>query len=84
MWLVHADEITSADRRLESHHASERLLAMLPGRNHWAYMEGQLTDFLHEDPADVGVLRQKYGALRSQALSVEKNVRLPDGLLGET
>ncbi|MFD4758079.1 Scr1 family TA system antitoxin-like transcriptional regulator [Streptomyces sp. NPDC058439] len=60
------------------------LLLETPDHDHLAYVEGQLTSYLHEDPDDVSVLQQKYGMLRSQALSVDKSARLLDELLGET
>ncbi len=43
---------------------------------------------LYDDPADVSALMQKYGMLRSQALTAEESARLLDALLaallGET
>ncbi|MEK8144994.1 hypothetical protein NKH18_36365 [Streptomyces sp. M10(2022)] len=39
---------------------------------------------LHDDPDDVSVLSQKYGMLRSQALSIERSARLLDHLQGES
>ncbi|MCX4789607.1 helix-turn-helix domain-containing protein [Streptomyces sp. NBC_01221] len=64
--------------------AGPMVLLETPDHDHLAYVEGQLTSYLHEDPDDVSVLQQKYGMLRSQALSVEKSARLLDELLGET
>ncbi|WP_327370062.1 helix-turn-helix domain-containing protein [Streptomyces sp. NBC_01217] len=64
--------------------AGPMVLLETPDHDHFAYVEGQLTSYLHEDPDDVSVLQQKYGMLRSQALSVEKSARLLDDLLGET
>ncbi|WP_335939507.1 helix-turn-helix domain-containing protein [Streptomyces sp. PTD5-9] len=59
------------------------VLLETPDHDHLAYVEGQLTSYLHEDPDDVSALQQKYGMLRSQALSVEESARLLDELLGE-
>ncbi|MFC9623455.1 helix-turn-helix domain-containing protein [Streptomyces sp. NPDC056930] len=64
--------------------AGPMVLLETPDHDHLAYVEGQLTSYLHEDPDDVSVLQQKYGMLRSQALSVEKSACLLDELLGET
>ncbi|MFJ4569835.1 helix-turn-helix domain-containing protein [Streptomyces sp. NPDC088846] len=63
--------------------AGPMVLLETPDHDHLAYVEGQLTSYLHEDPDVVSVLQQKYGMLRSQALSVEKSARLLDELLGE-
>ncbi|MFG2218384.1 helix-turn-helix domain-containing protein [Streptomyces sp. NPDC048685] len=60
------------------------VLLETPDHDHLAYVEGQLTSYLHDDPAVVSVLQQKCGMLRSQALSVEASARLLDELLGET
>jgi len=63
--------------------AGPMVLLETPDHDHLAYVEGQLTSYLHDDPDDVSVLHQLYGMLRSQALSVEKSARLLDTLLGE-
>ncbi|WP_329194111.1 helix-turn-helix domain-containing protein [Streptomyces sp. NBC_01435] len=70
---------------LPKHAALDGPMVLLetPDHDHLAYVEGQLTSYLHEDPDDVSVLQQKCGMLRSQALSVEKSARLLE-LLGET
>lgn len=60
------------------------VLLETPDHDHLAYVDSQLTGYLYDDPDDVSVLQQKYGMLRSQALSVEKSARLLDELLGET
>jgi transcriptional regulator with XRE-family HTH domain len=72
--------------KLPKHAALDGPMVLLetPDHDHFAYVEGQLTSYLHEDPDDVSVLQQKYGMLRSQALSVEKSACLLDELLGET
>lgn len=64
--------------------AGPMVLLETPDHDHLAYVEGQLTSVLHDDPDDVSVLQQKYGMLRSQALSVENSARLLDDLLGES
>lgn len=73
-------------RKLPKHAGLEGPVVLLetPDHDHLAYVEGQLTSYLHDDPDDVSVLQQIYGMLRSQALSVEKSARLLDELLGET
>ncbi|WP_329040845.1 helix-turn-helix domain-containing protein [Streptomyces sp. NBC_00178] len=58
------------------------VLLETPDHDHLAYVEAQLTSVLHDDPDTVSVLHQKYGMLRSQALSVENSARLLDDLLG--
>ncbi|WP_250288946.1 helix-turn-helix domain-containing protein [Streptomyces atroolivaceus] len=64
--------------------AGPMVLLETPDHDHLAYVEAQLTSVLHDDPDDVSVLQQKYGMLRSQALSVESSARLLDDLLGES
>ncbi|MFI1591390.1 DUF5753 domain-containing protein [Streptomyces halstedii] len=64
--------------------AGPMVLLETPDHDHLAYVEGQLTSVLHDDPDEVCVLQQKYGMLRSQALSVERSARLLDDLLGES
>ncbi|WP_327272740.1 helix-turn-helix domain-containing protein [Streptomyces sp. NBC_01224] len=64
--------------------AGPMVLLETPDHDHLAYVDSQLTGYLYDDPDDVSVLQQKYGMLRSQALSVEKTARLLDELLGET
>ncbi|MYY00685.1 MULTISPECIES: helix-turn-helix transcriptional regulator [unclassified Streptomyces] len=59
------------------------VLLETPDHDHLAYVEGQLVSYLHDDPDDVSVLQQKYGMLRSQALSPEESIRLLEYLLGE-
>ncbi|MCX4769581.1 DUF5753 domain-containing protein [Streptomyces sp. NBC_01260] len=63
--------------------AGPMVLLETADHDHLAYVEGQLTSFLHDDPDDVSVLQLKCGMLRSQALSIEKSTRLLDELLGE-
>ncbi len=53
-----------------------------------AYISGHLRAELYDEPSDVSALMQRYGMLRSQALTVEESARLLDALLdalaGET
>ncbi|NUW00859.1 helix-turn-helix transcriptional regulator [Streptomyces sp. CAI 127] len=46
-----------------------------------AYVSGHLHARMHDEPADVSALTQRYGMLRSQALTVEESTRLLDALL---
>ncbi|MFJ6014666.1 Scr1 family TA system antitoxin-like transcriptional regulator [Streptomyces sp. NPDC092952] len=71
---------------LPKHAALDGPMVLLetPEHDHLAYVEGQLTSYLHEDPDQVSVLLQKCGMLRSQAHSVDASARLMDEMLGET
>lgn len=71
--------------KLSKHAALDGPMVLLetPDHDHLAYVEGQLVNFLHDDPDDVSVLQHKYGMLRSQALSPEESIRLLEHLLGE-
>ncbi len=60
------------------------VLLETPDHDQLAYIEGQRVSFLVDDLDEVSVLQQKYGMLRSQALSPEESVRLLNDLLGET
>ncbi|MEU9124623.1 helix-turn-helix transcriptional regulator [Streptomyces sp. NPDC048506] len=62
--------------------AGPMILLETPEHDDLAYVEGQLTSFLHDDPDQVSVLQQKYGMLRSQALTPEETMSLLDDLLG--
>ncbi|QKW09352.1 helix-turn-helix transcriptional regulator [Streptomyces sp. NA04227] len=64
--------------------AGPMVLLETPDHDDLAYVEGQLVSFLHEDPGQVSVLQQKYGMLRSQALSPRASMDLLDELLGES
>lgn len=70
----------------ETHAALDGPMVLLetPSHDQLAYIEGQRVSFLVDDLDEVSVLQQKYGMLRSQALSPEESVRLLDRLLGET
>lgn len=60
------------------------VLLETPDHDQLAYMEGQRVSFLVDDPDEVSVLQQKYGMLRSQALTPEESMGLLDDLLGES
>ncbi len=60
------------------------ILLETPDHERLAYLEGQRVSLLIDDPDEVSVYHQKYGMLRSQALSPWESVRLLDGLLGES
>lgn len=68
----------------ERHAALDGPMVLLetPDHDHLAYIEGQRISFLVDDPDEVSAYQQKYGMLRSQALSPEESVRLLDGLAG--
>ncbi|WP_322936254.1 helix-turn-helix domain-containing protein [Actinacidiphila alni] len=59
------------------------VLLETPAHEHLAYIEGQRVSVLVDDPDEVSLLQQKYGMLRSQALTPEESKRLLDDLLGE-
>ncbi|MER7109523.1 helix-turn-helix domain-containing protein [Streptomyces sp. NPDC000229] len=59
------------------------ILLETPDHEHLAYIEGQRVSFLVDDPDEVSVLQQKYGMLRSQALTPEESMGLLDDLAGE-
>ncbi|MGW1111367.1 Scr1 family TA system antitoxin-like transcriptional regulator, partial [Streptomyces albidoflavus] len=58
------------------------VLIETPDHDHIAYIEGQRVSFLVDDPDEVSIMQQKYGMLRSQALSVDASKALLDELLG--
>ncbi|REK89418.1 XRE family transcriptional regulator [Streptomyces inhibens] len=62
--------------------AGPMIVLETPDHDDLAYVEGQLTSFLHDDPDHVSALQQKYGMLRSQALTPEETMSLLDDLLG--
>ncbi|SCF81145.1 helix-turn-helix transcriptional regulator [Streptomyces sp. Ncost-T10-10d] len=70
----------------ETHAALDGPMVLLetPDHDQLAYIEGQRISFLIDDLDEVSVLQQKYGMLRSQALSPERSMRLLDELLGES
>ncbi|MFD9501532.1 Scr1 family TA system antitoxin-like transcriptional regulator [Streptomyces sp. NPDC060035] len=76
-------QIMPTDR--EKHAALDGPMVLLetPDHDQLAYVEGQRVSVLIDDLDEVSVLQQKYGMLRSQALSPEESMRLLDDLLGE-
>lgn len=68
--------------------AGPLVLLETPDHDQLVYVDGQLRGELYDEPADVSALMQRYGMLRSQALTVEESSRLLDALLdallGET
>lgn len=68
--------------------AGPLVLLETPDHDGLAYIDGQLRGELYDEPADVSALMQRYGMLRSQALTVAESTRLLDALLdallGET
>ncbi|MBT2487580.1 helix-turn-helix transcriptional regulator [Streptomyces sp. ISL-96] len=60
------------------------VLLETPDHDQLAYVEGQRVSFLVDDPDEVSVLQQKYGMLRSQALTPEESMGLLDDLAGES
>ncbi|MEV7618066.1 helix-turn-helix transcriptional regulator [Streptomyces sp. NPDC089799] len=71
---------------VESHVALDgpMILLQTPDHEPLAYLEGQRSSFLQDDPSEIHVLHLKYGMLRSQALTVEDSKGLLDDLLGES
>ncbi|MEU6853503.1 helix-turn-helix transcriptional regulator [Actinacidiphila alni] len=69
----------------EHHAALEGPMVLLetPAHEHLAYFESHGYSILVDDPDEVSVLQQKYGMLRSQALTPEESMSLLDDLLGE-
>lgn len=77
-------QIMPTSRESHAGLAGPLVLLETPDHDQLAYIEGQLVSFLHDDPDKVSVLAQKYGMLRSQALSPAESMGLLDDLLGET
>ncbi|MFG2290272.1 Scr1 family TA system antitoxin-like transcriptional regulator [Streptomyces sp. NPDC048595] len=75
-------QIVPTSRCIHAGLAGPMILLETPEHDHLAYVEGQLTSCLHDDPDQVSVLQQKYGMLRSQALTPEETMSLLDDLLG--
>ncbi|NUJ99714.1 helix-turn-helix domain-containing protein [Streptomyces lunaelactis] len=64
--------------------AGSFVLLETPDHDQLAYIEGQRASFLVDDPDEVSVLQQKYGMLRSQALTPEESMGLLDDLAGDS
>lgn len=60
------------------------ILLETPEHDHLTYIEAQRISFLVDDPDEVSVYQQKYGMLRSQALTPEETMGLLDDLAGES
>lgn len=77
-------------RKTPKHAGLAGPLVLLETQDHdqLAYAEMHMRSELYDDPAHVSALMQKYGMLRSQALTAEESARLLDALLaallGET
>lgn len=69
----------------ESHAGLSGPMVLLetPDRRNCAYVEAQSGSFLISDRDEVGVLGQRYGIIRAQALSPEDSVRVIDQIAGE-
>ncbi|MFG3258323.1 Scr1 family TA system antitoxin-like transcriptional regulator [Streptomyces sp. NPDC048172] len=77
-------QIMPTDREVHAGLDGSMVLLETPDHDHLAYVEGQSVSHLLDDPDGVSVLAQKYGMLRSQALSPEESKNLLEKLLGET
>ncbi|WP_328731453.1 helix-turn-helix transcriptional regulator [Streptomyces caniferus] len=71
-------------RRAHAGLAGPLILLETPEHEHLTYIEAQRVSFLVDDPDEVSVYQQKYGMLRSQALTPEESMGLLDELLGES
>ncbi|MEE1757010.1 helix-turn-helix domain-containing protein [Streptomyces sp. SP18CS02] len=79
-----AVQIMPTAREKHSGLAGPMVLLETPDHDQLAYIEGQRVSFLVDDPDEVSVLQQKYGMLRSQALTPEESMGLLDDLAGES
>ncbi|ESQ00367.1 helix-turn-helix transcriptional regulator [Streptomyces sp. CHA1] len=61
--------------------AGPLVLLETPDHDHLAYAEGQHNGFLMDDPDEVSAYQQRYGMLRSQALSPQRTKSLLNTLL---
>ncbi|MFD7440568.1 helix-turn-helix domain-containing protein [Streptomyces sp. NPDC059909] len=77
-------QIMPTNRETHAGLAGPMVLLETPDHDHLAYIEGQHISFLVDDPDQVSMYQQKYGMLRSQALSPAESKILLDDLLGET
>ncbi|MEV6400247.1 helix-turn-helix transcriptional regulator [Streptomyces sp. NPDC051907] len=77
-------QIMPTNRATHAGLAGPMVLLETPDHQHLAYIEGQHVSVLEDDPDQVSMYQQKYGMLRSQALSPEETMGLLDALLGET
>ncbi|MFE4213380.1 helix-turn-helix domain-containing protein [Streptomyces sp. NPDC056844] len=77
-------QIMPTDRQTHAALDGPMVLLETPDHDQLAYIEGQRVSVLLDDLDEVSVLHQKYGMLRSQAISPEESMRLLDDLLGES
>jgi transcriptional regulator with XRE-family HTH domain len=77
-------QIMPTARRTHASLDGPLLLLETPDHEHLAYIEAQRISFLVDDPDEVSAYQQKYGMLRSQALTPEETKSLLDDLLGES
>lgn len=89
-WLRHCAELPFLGLQIlqtdhESHAALDGPMVLIetPDHDQLAYIEGQRVSVLVDDLDEVCMLQQKYGMLRSQALSPRESMRLLEILLGE-
>lgn len=75
-------QILPTSREKHAGLAGPMVLLETPDHDQLAYVEGQLVSFLNDDPDQVSVLHQKYGMLRSQALTPEESAGLLADLAG--
>ncbi|WP_328384448.1 helix-turn-helix transcriptional regulator [Streptomyces sp. NBC_00400] len=76
-------QIMPTTRRSHASLDGPLVLLETPEHEHLAYIEAQRISFLVDDPDEVSGYQQKYGMLRSQALTPEETKSLLDDLLGE-
>jgi transcriptional regulator with XRE-family HTH domain len=77
-------QIIPTSREKHAGLAGPMVLLETPDHDQLAYIEGQRVSFLVDEPDEVSVLQQKYGMLRSQALTPEESMGLLDDLLGDS
>ncbi|HWM36920.1 MAG TPA: helix-turn-helix transcriptional regulator [Streptomyces sp.] len=75
-------QIMPTSRQNHAGLAGPMVLLETPDHDHLAYIEGQHVSFLVDDPDQVSAYQQKYGMLRSQALTPDESVSLLDSLAG--
>lgn len=76
--------VVPLDREVSAGVSGPMVLIETPELERLAYSEGQRGSVVVDDPEDVSKLYEKYGMLRSQALTPEATRRLLERLSGET
>ncbi|MDF9815860.1 helix-turn-helix transcriptional regulator [Streptomyces sp. SPB162] len=76
-------QIMPTNRQRHAGLAGPMVLLETPDHDQLAYFEGQHLGILVDDPDQVSTYHQKYGMLRSQALTPEESMGLLDDLLGD-